>query len=157
KQKYHNPYQSKIEAVYTFPLSNHAAVDRMNMTIGNRVIVGQVKERAEARQIYEQAKANNQIASLLEQERPNIFTQSIANIEPAPAINIDTPYAEIPQQQNGQSPSESPPPVAPPYTPGPPPAPPAPPPPAPGQAPWPDYTRPRRGIVLLAPATISSL
>jgi hypothetical protein len=50
----------------------------MTMVIGERKIVGQIKRRAEARSIYEQALLAGQTAALLEQERPNIFTQSVA-------------------------------------------------------------------------------
>ena len=98
-QTYHNPYAKKIEAVYTFPLSHRAAVDRMTMTIGDRVVVGEVMERQLARRIYEAARAAGYVASLLEQERPNIFTQSVANIEPGAEVIyqslrylLDNPY-----------------------------------------------------------------
>ena len=94
KQQFHNPYKDKIEAVYTFPLSQDAAVDRMTMTIGDRVIQGEIKERGEARKIYDAAKAAGKIASLLDQERPNIFTQSVANIEPGAQVDITISYSE---------------------------------------------------------------
>jgi Ca-activated chloride channel family protein len=94
RQEFHNTFRHKIEAVYTFPLSQDAAVDRMRMTVGKRVIEGQIKERGEARQIYEQAKAAGHVASLLDQERPNIFTQSVANIEPGEAVEITISYSE---------------------------------------------------------------
>ncbi|UCD29944.1 MAG: hypothetical protein JSV03_05565, partial [Planctomycetota bacterium] len=100
-QQYHNPYQDKIEAVYTFPLSHRAAVDRMIMTVGNRVVVGEVHERAKARAIYEAARAQGYVASLLEQERPNIFTQSVANIEPGAKIDIEISYVELLQIKDG--------------------------------------------------------
>ena len=61
------------EAVYVFPLPNEAAVDAMTMSIGERKIVGQIKRRQEARQIYDEALLAGQTAALLEQERPNIF------------------------------------------------------------------------------------
>ena len=67
-QEFYNPSEQKIEAIYVFPLSDHAAVDRMVMTVGDRRIVGEVKEREEARQIYEQAKAAGHVAGLLDQE-----------------------------------------------------------------------------------------
>ncbi len=159
KQKYHNPHPDKIEAVYTFPLSNHAAVDRMTMTIGDRIIVGQVKEREQARQIYEQAKAAGYHASLLEQERPNIFTQSIANIEPGADIDIEISYVEILQQSGGQYSFDFPTVVGPRYIPGSPTGTLADPvlPGQPGDF-VPEYVHPlRRGLVLLAPATLSGL
>jgi len=94
KQVFQNPFKDKIEANYTFPLSDNGAVDEMLMKVGTRVIKGQVKKREEARQIYEQAKANGYVASLLDQERTNIFTQSVANIEPGKEIEITIKYIE---------------------------------------------------------------
>ena len=94
-QHYHNPFNKPIEAVYTFPLPNDAAVDSMQMTIGSRTINGLIKRRKEARQIYDQARAKGQRASLLEQERPNIFTQSVANIMPGDNVIITIRYVNI--------------------------------------------------------------
>jgi len=95
RQQFHNPFANKIEAIYTFPLSQDAAVDRMTMKVGERVIQGEIKERGEARQIYESAKAAGKVASLLDQERPNIFTQSVANIEPGEQVDITISYSEM--------------------------------------------------------------
>lgn len=102
RQQFENPNPDKIEAVYTFPLSECAAVDRMKMTIGQRVIVGEVHERDEAREIYEAAKDAGRVASLLEQERPNIFTQSVANIEPGAQIEVEISYVETVEQHDGE-------------------------------------------------------
>ncbi len=93
-QVFENPYAHKIEAVYTFPLSEHAAVDDMTMTIGERVIRGQIKEREEAARIYEEAKRAGHVASRLDQERPNVFTQYVANLEPGARIEIRLQYVE---------------------------------------------------------------
>ncbi|HPF40858.1 MAG TPA: VIT domain-containing protein [Phycisphaerae bacterium] len=100
-QTFHNPYHDKIEAVYTFPLSHNGAVDRMTMSIGDRVIVGEVHERAEAKQIYEAAKQQGHVAALLEQERPNIFTQSVANIEPGAEVLVEISYVETLAPKDG--------------------------------------------------------
>src|SRR5262245_43983002 len=81
-QEFDNQFAFPIEAVYTFPLSENGAVDDMTMNIGSRVIRGKIMRRAEARAVYEQAKSEGKTASLLDQERPNIFTQSVANIMP---------------------------------------------------------------------------
>ncbi len=81
-QTFANPYEDTIEAVYVFPLPENAAVNDMTMKIGDRTIRGLIKKRTEAREIYEQAREAGQIAGLLEQERPNIFTRSVANITP---------------------------------------------------------------------------
>jgi Ca-activated chloride channel family protein len=93
-QKFHNPFDYKIEGVYVFPLSQDAAVDDMTMTVGDRVVRGLIKPREEARQIYEAAKAAGHVASLLDQERPNIFTQSVANIDPGARVEIRISYVE---------------------------------------------------------------
>ena len=95
KQHYHNPFEKPIEAVYTFPLPNDAAVNDMQMTIGDRTINGLIKRRQEAREIYQRARQQGQRASLLEQERPNIFSQSIANIMPSDQIAITIRYVNI--------------------------------------------------------------
>jgi len=102
KQQFHNPFKDKIEAVYVFPLSQDAAVDRMTMTVGDRVVKGEIKERGEARRIYETAKAEGKVASLLDQERPNIFTQSVANIEPGEKVDIEIAYSETLDWKDGE-------------------------------------------------------
>ena len=94
-QHYHNPFEKPIEAVYTFPLPDDAAVDDMQMMIGERTIKGLIKRKKEAREIYELARERGQRASLLEQERPNIFTQSVANIMPGDNIVITIRYVHI--------------------------------------------------------------
>ena len=91
-QQFHNPYSSKIEAVYVFPLPHNAAVNEFIMTIGDRRIRGIIRERAEAEQIYQEAKRQGYVAALLTEERPNIFTQSVANIEPGKEIDVTIKY-----------------------------------------------------------------
>jgi len=93
-QTFHNPSDKKIEAVYTFPLSADAAVDDMLMRVGDREIRGVIKPREEARAIYERAVQRGHVASLLDQERPNIFTQSVANIMPGQKVEITIRYVE---------------------------------------------------------------
>ncbi len=94
-QTFRNPTKEKIEAVYVFPLPHEAAVDDMTMVIGKRRIVGLIKRRADARSIYEQALASGQTAALLEQERTNIFTQSVGNIEPGQKVDIEISYVDV--------------------------------------------------------------
>jgi len=91
-QQFHNPYDSKIEAVYVFPLPDNAAVNEFVMTIGERKIRGIIRERAEAEKIYNEARSQGYNAALLTQERPNIFTQKVANIEPGKQIDIQIRY-----------------------------------------------------------------
>ena len=91
-QQFHNPYASKIEAVYVFPLPHNAAVNEFIMTIGERRIRGIIRERKEAEEIYQTAKSQGYVASLLTEERPNVFTQSVANIEPGREIDVTIKY-----------------------------------------------------------------
>lgn len=91
-QQFLNPYDTKIEAVYVFPLPHNAAVNEFVMTIGERRIRGIIRERKEAEAIYQSAKRQGYVASLLTEERPNIFTQSVANIEPGKAIDVTIKY-----------------------------------------------------------------
>ena len=91
-QQYQNPYDTKIEAIYVFPLPHNAAVNEFIMQIGQRKIRGIIREREEAEKIYREAKSQGYVASLLTQERPNIFTQAVANIEPGKQIDINIKY-----------------------------------------------------------------
>lgn len=102
RQQFQNPFKEKIEAIYVFPLSQDGAVDRMTMKVGSRVIRGEIKERGEARRIYEQARAEGKVASLLDQERPNIFTQSVANIEPGEQVDITISYSKTLKWKDGE-------------------------------------------------------
>lgn len=92
-QRFANPYAEKIEAIYVFPLPDDAAVRDFVMQIGERQIRGVIRKREEARAIYQQAKAQGYRASLLEQARPNVFQQAVANLEPGKAIDIKLRYA----------------------------------------------------------------
>ncbi len=100
-QEFHNPFAEKIEAVYTFPLPPDSAVDDMTMHVGDRTIRGLIKPRDEARKIYEEARRTGRIASLLDQERPNIFTQAVANILPGATVKIQIAYVETVPYESG--------------------------------------------------------
>lgn len=100
-QEFENSTPDKIEAIYTFPLPRMAAVDDMTMLVGNRTVKAQIKRREEARKIYEQARDKGQVASLLEQQRPNIFTQSVTNIEPGAKVKIVISYVETLKYDEG--------------------------------------------------------
>src|SRR5262245_16630956 len=100
-QEFHNPFQEKIEAVYVFPLPQSAAVDDMTMIVGDRTVKGKIKRREEARAIYDAAREAGQAASLLDQERPNIFTQSVANIAPGAEVKITISYVEFLKYEDG--------------------------------------------------------
>ena len=117
-QKFENPFKEKIEAVYVFPLPQNAAVDDMTMLVGDRVVRGKILPREQAQAVYEAAKASGQVASLLDQERPNIFTQSVANILPGEKIEITISYVETLKYDNGAYEFVFPMVVAPRYVPG---------------------------------------
>ncbi len=94
-QVYKNQGQKPLEAIYVFPASTRAAVYAMRMTIGERTIEAEVKERGQARRDYEQARDNGQSASLLEQQRPNVFQMNVANILPGDVIKVELNYTEL--------------------------------------------------------------
>ncbi len=100
-QEFQNPFNDKIEAVYVFPLPVNAAIDDMTMIVGDRTVKGKIKRREEARQIYEAAREAGQVASLLDQERPNIFTQSVANITPGAVVKVTISYVETLKYEDG--------------------------------------------------------
>jgi Ca-activated chloride channel homolog len=100
-QQFENTASQRIEAVYTFPLPESAAVDDMTIQIGTRTVRGVIRKREEARAIYEQAKQTGHIAALLDQERPNIFTQSVANILPGEQITVTISYLQRLEYENG--------------------------------------------------------
>ncbi|MDJ0747585.1 MAG: VIT domain-containing protein [Xenococcaceae cyanobacterium MO_167.B27] len=92
KQTFSNPNDQPLEAIYKFPLPDDAAVDDMEIRIGDRVIRGIIKKREEAQKIYQEAKREGKTAGLLEQQRDNIFTQSLANIQPGEQIDVIIRY-----------------------------------------------------------------
>ncbi len=101
EQQFRNPLDQKIEAVYTFPLSSDAAVDEMTMLVGDRTVRGKIKPKEEARAIYEAARNAGHLAGLLDQERPNIFSQAIANILPGESIRVVIKYVENVKYEDG--------------------------------------------------------
>jgi Ca-activated chloride channel homolog len=101
-QIFHNPTDGWVEAVYVYPLPEGGAVDTLKMVIGERIIVGDIKERKAAREVYEQAKSAGRKASLVEQERPNIFTNSVANIGPRETVVVQIEYQEPVRQSGGE-------------------------------------------------------
>lgn len=99
-QIFRNPTKDWVEATYVYPLPAGGAVDTLKMVVGDRVIVGDIKERQQARVIYEEARRAGQKAALTEQERPNIFTNSLANIGPGETVLVQIEYQE-PVHQSG--------------------------------------------------------
>ena len=101
-QTFRNPGDDWVEGVYVFPLPETAAVDRLRVRVGERVIEGRIKERDEARRVYETAKREGRKAGLIESERPNTFTTSIANIGPGEEIAVDIEYQEVLRYDQGR-------------------------------------------------------
>jgi len=102
-QTFTNPYTDKpIEAIYVFPLADDAAVDDYWIHLGDRHIHGVIKRRDEARKMYEKAREAGQSAALLDQERPNIFTQSVANIPPGGSIEVEMHVVQPLHQEGGR-------------------------------------------------------
>jgi Ca-activated chloride channel family protein len=94
RQSFRNDGQEWVEGIYVFPLPDTAAVDRFRMHVGERVITGEIREKAQAKQEYEQAKAAGKRTSLVEQQRANLFTTSVANIGPGETVTVEIEYLE---------------------------------------------------------------
>ena len=94
RQTYVNKSKKAIEAVYVFPLPENSAVNDMKIVVGKRVVRAEIRERAAAKRVYEKAKKAGMTAALLEQERPNVFTQSVANIAPGNDIDVVVTYVQ---------------------------------------------------------------
>ncbi len=94
RQTYLNDGPEWVEGVYVFPLPDDAAVDRLRMHIGERFIEGEIREKEQARKEYEQAKTEGKKASLVEQQRANLFTTAVANIGPGEEITIEIEYLQ---------------------------------------------------------------
>lgn len=93
-QTFANESDEFLEAVYVFPLSDDAAVDAMVMEIGERRIFGSIKEKQQAKKLYQQAKVQGKKASLVSQQRPNMFTTKVANIAPHESVKISLSYLQ---------------------------------------------------------------
>ena len=102
RQHFTNPSGEWAEGVYVFPLPEDAAVDHLRMRVGDRAIEGVVQERMAAKTTYEAAKKQGQHASLVEQERPNVFTTSVANIPPGAAIEVEIQYQQAARYDAGR-------------------------------------------------------
>lgn len=94
-QTYANEGARPLSARYVFPASTRAAVHGMKMTVGDKVIRARVAERGEARETYERARREGKSASLLEQDRPNVFTMNVANVMPGDRIEVELRYTEL--------------------------------------------------------------
>src|SRR3954449_10482123 len=116
-QTFHNTTGRCVEGLYVYPLPELSAVDTLKMTIGSRVIVGEIREREQARKEYEQAKSEGRKAALVEQQRPNAFTTSVSSVMPDEDAVIEIAYQEMARYENGEYRLRFPMVVAPRYTP----------------------------------------
>lgn len=117
-QEFRNPFSTPVEAVYVFPLPDDAAVDELTLTAGSRVIRATIQKRETARRMYEEAKAQGRRAALLDQERPNLFTQSVANLLPGEKVQVTLRYVAPLRYDDGAFTFNFPMTVAPRYVPG---------------------------------------
>ena len=101
RQEFRNEGTEWVEGVYVFPLPDKAAVDRMRLHIGERIIEGEIREKEQARKEYEQAKEQGKKASLVEQQRANLFTTSVANIAPGELVVVELEYLEDLRYEEG--------------------------------------------------------
>jgi len=102
RQRFRNDSPDWVEGTYVFPLPDGAAVNELVMEIGDRRIEGEIQEREQARQTYQKAREAGQQASLVEQQRSNLFTTSVANIAPGQEIAIEIGFLETVNYENGQ-------------------------------------------------------
>lgn len=100
-QTYANEGKNPISARYVFPASTRVSVHGMTMQVGDQVIRAQIKEKEEAKAEYEEAKSQGKSASLLEEQRPNVFTMDVANIMPGDEIRIELHYTELIEPVDG--------------------------------------------------------
>lgn len=117
-QKFENAGDDWVEGLYVFPLSAGAAVDELEMIVGERKIRGEIRRKEEARAVYEKAKSEGRRASLVDQERPNMFTTSVANIAPHSSITVDIAYLDTVPFRDGRYTLNLPLTITPRYTPG---------------------------------------
>jgi len=101
-QAFRNTSRNWVEATYLYPLPEDGAVDSLKMVVGQRVIIGEINRRDAARQIYEQAKAEGLAAGLVEQQRPNMFTNRVANIGPGETVLIEIEYQAPVRRTSGE-------------------------------------------------------
>jgi Ca-activated chloride channel homolog len=93
-QQFENPFPDKIEAVYSFPLPQAAAVDDMTIVVGDHTVKGKIMRREEAEATYDAAREKGRVAAILKQQRPNVFSQAVANILPGQRIIVTISYVE---------------------------------------------------------------
>ena len=101
RQEFRNESTEWVEGVYVFPLPDGAAVDRMRLHIGDRFIEGDIQEKEHAKKTYTEAKQAGKKASLVEQQRANLFTTSVANVAPGEPVVVEIEYLEDVRYEDG--------------------------------------------------------
>ena len=101
RQRFRNDSDQWVRGEYLFPLPEDAAVNQLKLTIGERVILGEIREKQEARKVYEAAAASGRKASLVEQRRPNLFSNRIANIGPGETVIVELTYLQRVRYRDG--------------------------------------------------------
>ena len=101
-QRFFNPSKAFVEAVYVFPLPERSAADTLRLQVGKRFLEGRIQTKAHARRIYERAKSDGYRTALIEQQRPNIFTNEVANIGPGETVVVQIEYQQALRFDDGQ-------------------------------------------------------
>ena len=102
RQEFRNEGSEWVEGIYVFPLPDKAAVDRMRLHIGERFIEGEIREKEQAKKEYEEAKRSGKKASLVQQQRANLFTTSVANVAPGERVVVEVEYLEDLRYEDGR-------------------------------------------------------
>ncbi|MDH3362673.1 MAG: marine proteobacterial sortase target protein [Gammaproteobacteria bacterium] len=102
RQEFRNEGSDWVEGIYVFPLPENAAVDRMRLHIGERYIESEIQEKEHANKTYEEAMQSGKKASLVQQQRPNLFTTSVANVAPGEKVVVEIEYLEDIRYENGR-------------------------------------------------------
>jgi Ca-activated chloride channel family protein len=102
RQEFRNEGGDWVEGIYVFPLPDKAAVDRMRLHIGGRFIEGEIREKEQAKKEYEQAKQSGRKASLVQHQRANLFTTSVANVAPGERVGVEIEYLEDLRYEDGR-------------------------------------------------------
>ena len=101
-QTFRNPYSEPLESIYRFPLPHDAAVDRVGLIVGGRLIEAEIKKREAAQEAYEAAKSEGRRAALVEEKRPNLFEQAVANVMPGEVVHVTLRYVAPIAYEAGQ-------------------------------------------------------
>ncbi len=101
RQSFTNDSPDWQEGTYVFPLPEDSAVNKLRLLLDERVIVGEIHERGVAREIYQQAQREGRKAALVEQQRPNLFTQKVANIAPGETVTVELQYIQAVHYDSG--------------------------------------------------------